>query len=281
MAFIFLTMRGLATARGFDRSTLCWMAVCAGLALLTRVTVGVGLYAAFGLFLLARGQIRTWPAPACILLVFTVLTGIVNQGRWGDPFTFADFSRYNLSLDVATDRLGRLAAYGTFNPARIWLGLGYYFLPIWIWIRSDGHVLFAETQATLMDAMELPAGSFFLTDPLLLGLAVAGVLSVRDRVRTALLLGLCAPPALMLCAISMAHRYRMEFYPLLFLAALFGVQASSRRTEMTRWFRGAIVGCVVIGVVASHVMAVLAARSPLGSGEFYLERYGLVGTYTR
>jgi hypothetical protein len=281
MAFVFLTMRGLTTARGFDRSTLCWMAICAGLALLTRVSFGIGLYAALGLFLLARGQPRTWPAPACILLTFMAMTGIVNEGRWGDPFTFADFSRFDLSQDVYPDRLGRLAAYGTFNPARILLGLSYYFFPIWVWIRADGHVLFAEAQATLMDAMELPPGSFFVTDPFLLGLAAAGIFSIRDRARAALLLGLCAAPVLMLCAISMAHRYRVEFYPLLFLAALFGLAAPSRGTAATRSFRAAVIGSVAIGIVASHAMAVLYAHSPPGPAEFYLERYGLVGTYTK
>jgi hypothetical protein len=129
--------------------------------------------------------------------------------------------------------------------------------------------------------MELPPGSFLLTDPLLLGLAVAGILSVRDRIRAALLLGLCIPPVLMLCAISMAHRYREEFYPLLFLAALYCLAAPSRRTATTKWFRAAITGSVITGIVASHAMAVLDARSPRGPGEFYLERYGLIGTYTR
>ena len=209
------------------------------------------------------------------------LTGIVNEGRWGDPFTFADFSRFDLSQDADPDRLGRIAAYGAFNPARIWLCLSYYFLPIWIWIRSDGHVLFAETQATFMDAMELPPGSFFLTDPFLLGLAAVGVWSVRDRVRGALLLGLAVPPVLMLCAISTAHRYRMEFYPLLFLAGLFGVMVPSSPAGTTRAFRWAVIASVLIGILVSHVMALLDARSPAGPGEFYLERYGLVGTYTR
>jgi hypothetical protein len=232
------------------------------------------------LLLLARGSPRTWLVPICILSVFVVMAGIVNQGRWGDPFTFADFSRFDLSQDAEPGRLGRLAAWGTFHPARIWLGLCYYFLPIWIWIRSDGHVLFAEAQATLMDAMELPPGSFLLTDPLLIGLAVAGVAAIRDRVRAALLLGLCAPPVLMLCAISMAHRYRIEFYPLLFLSALFGVAAASSRGT-TRRFRVAVISSVVVGVIASHGMAILYARSPWGSGEFYLERYGLIATYTR
>src|SRR5580658_3876580 len=208
MSFVFLATRGLITVRGFDRRTLSWMAICAGLALLTRVSFGVGLYAALGLVLLVRGNVRGWLAPLCILLAFAIMAGIVNEGRWGNPFTFADFSKYDLSQDVYPDRLDRVAAYGTFNPARVWLGLDYYFLPIWVWIRSDGQVLFAESQARLMDAMELPPGSFFLTDPFLLGLAAAGVFAVRDRVRAALLLGFCAPPVLMLCAISMAHRYR-------------------------------------------------------------------------
>jgi hypothetical protein len=280
MGFVFLAMRGLVTARGFDRGTLCWMALCAGLALLTRVSFGTGLCAALGLLLLVRGQPREWPVPIGILLAFVAVTGIVNGGRWGNPLTFADFSRFDLSQDATPDRLGHLAAYGAFHPARIWLGLNYYFLPIWVWIRSDGHVLFAEAQATLMDAMELPPGSFFLTDPLLIGLAIAGAMAIRDRVRAALLLGLCVPPLLMLCAISMAHRYRIEFYPLLFLAALFGVTAGGRG-QMTRSFRIVIIAATVIGIVASHGMAVLYARSPWGSGEFYVERYGLIGTYTR
>jgi hypothetical protein len=281
MAFILLVMRGFVTPRGFDRSTLCLMALCAGLALLTRVSFGIGLYAAFGFFMLVRWRPREWPAPGCVLLAFVVMVGIVNAGRWGDPLTFADFSKFDLSQDAAPDRLGRLAAYGTFNLARIWLGFGYYFFPIWVWVRSDGHALFAEAQATLMDAMELPPGSFFLTDALLIGLAIAGAASIRDRARAALLLGLCAPPVLMLCAISMAHRYRMEFYPMMFLAALYGVNAAGRRMDVSSGFRAWIVGATVAGIVASHGMAVIDARSPWGPGEFYLERYGLVGTYTR
>jgi hypothetical protein len=278
-AFIFLAVRGFNAANCFDRATLCWMALCAGLALLTRVSTGVGLYAALGLFLLARGEVRAWLAPLCVLLAFAVFAGIVNEGRWGNPFTFADFSKFNISQDVAPERLGHLAAYGNFNLARLWLGLDYYFFPVWIWIRSDGHVLFAEQQATLMDAMELPPGSFLLTDPLLLGLAAVGLLAIRDRVRAALLLGLCAPQVLMLCAISMTHRYRMEFYPLLLLAALFGLAAA--RGATTRLLRVVVASTVVLGIAASHAEAVLNAWSPWGPAEFYLERYGLIATYQR
>ena len=71
----------------------------------------------------------------------------------------------------------------------------------------------------------------------------------------------------------------MEFYPLLLLAALFGVAAPSPRPETTRLVRWVIAGTVVFGILASHAMALLDARSPPGPGEFYLERYGLAGTY--
>jgi hypothetical protein len=281
MAFIWLAMRAFTRPKGFDRSTLCLMAVCAGLALLTRVSFGIGLYAALGLFLFARIPVRDWTVPTSVLLVFAAMAGIVNESRWGNPFTFADFAYFDISQDVDTGRLGHLAAYGTFNLTRVWLGLSYYFVPIWIWIRTDGHVLFAEALAASMDAMELPPGSFFFTDPLLLGLAVIGAHSIRDRGRAAFLLGLCVPPVLMLCAISMAHRYRMEFYPLLFLASLFAIEVSPRRAETTSCFRAVMIISVVLGVISSHAMAVLYARSPLGPGEFYLERNGLIGTYTR
>ena len=281
MGFVCLALRGFTSPKGFDQKTLCLMALCAGLALLTRVSFGIGLYAALGLFLLVRVPPGQWAGPACILLACVALTGIVNHGRWGNPLTFADYTRFNLSQDVYPDRLGRLAAYGTFHPARLWLGLSYYFFPAWIWVRGDGHVLFAEIQAPLMDAMELPPGSFFLSDPLLLALASLGFFTLRDRGRAALLIGLCVPAGLMLCAISMAHRYRMEFYPFLCLAALFALNTMSTHRAATPRFRAAIIACVAISIGAAHAMAVLYAYAPWGPGEYYLERYGIVNTWTR
>src|SRR6185312_6290980 len=106
MAFVFLAIRGLLTTRGFDRRTVAWMAVCAGLALLTRVTFGVGLYAAIGLLMLAR--VRFYPRAALILVGFALATGVVNQGRWGNPLVFADLSRYAMSLDAEPERLVHL-----------------------------------------------------------------------------------------------------------------------------------------------------------------------------
>jgi hypothetical protein len=278
--FVWLAARSLMAGRGFDTRTLCGMAVWAGLSLLTRASFGIGLLGGLGLLMLVTVPPRRWGAPALIVASFVILTGIINQDRWGNPLVFADYARYGLSLDVAPERLGHLAAYGTFNPRRIWLTGLYYFLPVWVWIRADGHVLFTEAQAAMMDAMELPAGSFFLTDGLVLFLAVAGVAAIRDRARAALLAGLAVQPFLILCAISTAHRYRMEFQPFFFTAALFGLTAISNRQPATRRVRAWVVGVTLLGVVASHAMAVWYAHAPLGPGEFYLERDGLRGTWS-
>ncbi len=75
-----------------------------------------------------------------------------------------------------------------------------------------------------MDSVELPQSSFFLTDPLLILLMLyAGwaifrpqSAAVMQRVHAvAIAIGLAAPWLLMLCALSMNFRYRMDFYALI------------------------------------------------------------------
>ena len=97
----------------------------------------------------------------------------------------------------------------------------------------------------------------------------------------ALLLGLTIPPFLMLCAISMAWRYRMEFYPFLVLAALLGVHALCRTSgrPFSRRAKTAITAAVVTSVLMSHGMAALYAVSPWGSAEQYVTKDGWIGTY--
>ncbi len=68
---------------------------------------------------------------------------------------------------------------------------------------------------------------------------------------------------------------------MLFLAALFGLVTPAWNTRAPSRFRACVMAFTILGVLASHAMAVIAARSPLGTGEFYLERYGLIGPYTR
>ena len=291
MGFVFLSVRGVV--RGFDVRTLTGMAAFAGFALIDRVTFGVGLYAALGGVLLLRWRLAFWPV--VVLALFVAVTGVVNYGRWGDPTMFADFTKYALNQDQTPDRMGRVAAYGAFNWRRLGLGLSYYFVPIWAWPGPDGLLPFAEAKAALIDAMELPAGSFFLSDPLLLGLAAVGAWGGSLGGRAArtpppqgegesfsliLLAGFSVPAILMLTAISMNYRYRVEFYPLFVFAALLGFRGLCRVPGgFGRKARVAIVAAVVVSVVVSHGMAALYAVSPWGPADGYLQKDGWIGTY--
>jgi len=70
--------------------------------------------------------------------------------------------------ELFPDRLPRTQIYGLFNLSRVPFGIVYYFFPIWVLRRADGHLLFEEHQWRLIDATELPPSSFFLTDTLLM-----------------------------------------------------------------------------------------------------------------
>jgi hypothetical protein len=278
---------------GFGRGALIGMAIFAGLALLDRVSFGLGLYAALGgvLVVHVRRPKLCWP-PALVLFGFACIAGIVNIGRWGNPLVFADLGTYAMSQDVFPERLGHLAAYGVFSPHRLWLGLSYYFLPVWSIVRPDGQLLFAGAQAAMIDSMELPPGSFLLSDPLLVGLCAVGLAATLRQVRlqtsegraaAALMSGLAIPPLLMLCAISMTYRYRIEFYPMLVLGALLGFRHLCRdaASPFPARLRAAIVAATVAGIAMSHAMAGLYAVSPWGPAENAITPAGLVHAYSR
>jgi hypothetical protein len=170
--FVYFAVKGLVTGQ-FTAATLTRMAMAAGLALLTRVSTGIGLYAALGLLLLvllaeefcARRIVLTRRIliPMAVLAVFLTAVGAVNYFRWGKPTTFCNFTLCLMNQQYP-DRLPRLRSFGTFNLARIPFGLSYYFLPIWALQGSDGRLLFEGAQTRLLDSAELPPGSFFLTD---------------------------------------------------------------------------------------------------------------------
>jgi hypothetical protein len=307
-AFVYCSIRGLITERNFSTHRLAQMAALAGLALLTRVSMGVALYAALGLLLVvlawqAGGRaeqrlaatVRELSAvrlalPLALLLGLAALCGLVNYGRWGNPLTFVDFHQHIIIHELYPDRIPRLERYGEFNVARLWFGLIYYFLPVWIWIRPDGKLLFDPWQQRFVESAELPPSSFFLSDPLLIGLCAVLIWSlwherrrsIDARQSAAILLGLSTAPFLMLIAISMSFRYRMEFYPLFELGALLGLfMLSSRpaparaRTKATVW-AGAISG-----IVACHILLLLYKLSAFGPATRLVEPDGVVAYYLR
>jgi hypothetical protein len=249
MVFVALALHAM-TMRRFSTAILVAMAVMAGLCLLTRVTTGLGLYAALGLIMLrlclglegekgvgVRGmwrrmqQRRIW-LPCLVLVALATMAAAVNMARWGNPLVFADMHDQLWLIAKYPDRLPRLARYGLFDIRRLGFGIGYYFLPVWgQWF--NGWFPLQDRVADLFDALEMPASSFFLTDPLtmlLAGFALWGLLRGRftgelDQFGGPLLLGLAVPPLLMMMAWYMAFRYRAEFYP--FLAAASCLAAAS------------------------------------------------------
>ena len=281
--------------RGFSRKTLTVMALaCAG-ALLTRVSVAVGLFAAFGLL----AALHLWQSrrkldryvqghagAVAILIVAVALTALINIALWGNPLTFADYSLYNFNVEYP-DRIARTLRYGLFNLERLPFGLAYYFLPLWAFRGADGQLLLSGMRERLIDSAELPPSSFFLTDPLLLLLAAMGIAwlvrraaPVRFRWKALLMLvGLAAAPLLMLTAISMNYRYRMDFYAGLEFAAFLGLIALASgpgisRSGPRRW----LIAAAVAGILCSHATMLLYKLGDFGPGERQL-RDGIAAYY--
>lgn len=285
-----------ARLRGLGRGALLVMALASGLAMLTRVSLGIGLVAAFGGLLLVetirnRHALGGWAvriSPSVLLLALLgAATALVNLGRWGNPLTFADYHHY-LYNSWYPDRLVRMAEQGLFNLHRIPFGLVYYFAPIWVLHGADGQLLLEATRQKWIDAAELPPGSFLLTDPLLLllgGGAVRAGLRRPSQARlrsAAIALGLAIPAGLMLCAVSMNFRYRLDFYPLFEFLAFSGliVIAEGARAPGRRL----VAALAVLSVLASLLVGAAYLVGRLGPGQlligdgvgtYYLQAFGL------
>jgi hypothetical protein len=309
-SFLYCAVRGLFRQPGFSPSLLIAMASVAGLALLTRVTAGLGLYIAMGLLLLSLAvehsgvRIRNFwiggdaPAhvirfirsllspdklvPAIILVGFAVLCGIVNYERWGNPLTFADI---HTNLRMSPERLARIDRYGEFNLIRLWYGAMYYFFPINFLVGSDGKFLFADAVRRLYDLQELPPSSFFVSDPLLILLTACSFkfwncgdkpAFLIPRHAASLMAGFLVPCFLMLIFFYAAFRYRGEFYLLFDFAALLGFFAVCRQPlvgseDRKLKLKPILLGSALVGVVTSHLLVIAYKLSPFGESTPSLE----------
>jgi len=263
--FVYFAVKGIVN-RGFGVGTLCGMALCAGLALNTRVTGGIGLIVAFVLLLLVlaaepiavqstgfaagrpspiRRFLRALVAPrtlfpAGILTALTAVTGTVNYFRWGNPATFANWDLYlnwaawpGSSDWWLSPILERMHAYGMFSIVRIPFNFVYYFCPFWVLHPTSPELLLASRWGRTMAGIEMPPSSFLLTDIFafcfiaLLAIALwrrrSRGLSPAARSALAVAIGLLAPCILMLTAMWVAYRYRMEFYPEIEFLAFLGL----------------------------------------------------------
>jgi hypothetical protein len=294
--FVYLLLLGLKGEDGFSPRLLTGMAVFAGLALLTRVSIACGLYAAFAFVWLAiawqrwrqgAGTFTARLAPlagsAAVAALFVAATAVVNFGRWGNPLVFMDLSRA-IIFQQYPDRPARLHAYGEFNILRVGYALGYYFLPLWVLRDADGQFWWGDFQQRLYDGPELPPSSFFTSDPLLIGLAICGAVVVwreRERLRRTLSLlsglGLFIPCALMLTALGAAFRYRMEFYPFFELFAFLGFGALAARPA-ARPPLAVSIGAAA-SIVSAHLMWLLYMLSPFGPAAKVMGTLGIVDFY--
>ncbi len=294
---VFVAAAVVAQHRDLGERERLVMALASGAALLTRVSTGIGLIVAFGLLLSVevlsnrahwREQLRLSIRPLLVLAAAGLAAAWVNYARWGDPLTFADYQYYIFNREFP-DRVARTAAYGLFNFERIPFGLIYYFLPVWVMHGADGQLLFDAARFRLIDSAELPPSSFFLTDPLLL--LLGGVALVRwlgqhtpgARQGGAIAAGLAIPPLLMLTAISMCFRYRMDFYPLIEFLAFSGLAMIGRSAPLARprwvWTLAAIS---VLSSVAASIAYIAGELGPgqlligRGIGRYYLGPLGLL-----
>ncbi len=116
-------------------------------------------------------MLATLALPIAVACAFAAAVGYVNYARWGNPLVFADLSRQIIALTQHPDRIARLHEYGEFNPIRLLYAFGYYFVPVWTWPDGAGGLLWSAFRDRVFDAVELPPGSLFVSEPLLIGLA--------------------------------------------------------------------------------------------------------------
>jgi hypothetical protein len=276
--FVLLAVRRIFGPDGTRGRLYAGMALVAGLALLCRVSFGLGLYAALGLMLCVEAwsmrsrllNLRTLAPAAVILALFVGLACSVNAARWDSPLTFVPVRNQIYMQRAAPDRAGRLERYGELNPERIPFALQYYFAPIWVLHDRKGDMLFQQTQVELFDSAELPPSSLFLSDPVVCLLAAFGLWALarrpdripRDAQAAAGVLGLACPVMVMLLSISVTFRYRMEFYPVLNFAACLG--AAALRLEPPRQPNRLFLYLAAMGVAVSLFSLMLYSDAPLG-----------------
>lgn len=278
--FNYFLVYTVSTGERPTRSTPYIMALVAGSCLLTRVTVGIGLYSAMGAMIAgdlyqARQRRRSastekanlqFPlrrnlGPLIVLGLFGLAYLAVNYGRWGDPFASAYFEG-NAQVQDSPARLQNLQEFGAFHYNRILPALQYYLIGSWsllVWLIS-----FA---ATGYDWIEGPYASMLLMSPVfallsMVGLFAAVSLTLKDSRRYGLIAtGLAAEgisTLLLLSFMALTLRYRMELWVFTSLASVFGflmlvpiMQALPRVAK--RILLGLAWLGVAIGVLATHV----------------------------
>jgi hypothetical protein len=278
-AFNLMAVRVIGGGSRPNIATLAGMALVAGLALLARPSIGVALGIATGLLLLREAiaalsdarrlkRLLKLLAPVAILVAFGLVAATVNYARWGNPFTFADNTKYDAILRMPGGP-ELLRDYGDLSLTRVWFSFLYY---------TTGVAYFMQTHGPFTNWLNLhyyniaaPPASDLLLIPLPLALAACGLWRLwrgRDLSRDAritavmVLLGEAFAGLVVLCYFSLEVRYHADYMPCIMLAAFLGLPvvcaalARTTRHVRRRWF-AAVFACVVLGVGGSHYTLVL------------------------
>lgn len=281
-----------ALGGGLSGRNLVWLAVFAGVAMLTRPSVAVALCVSTLLLVAWTGwqrwaaERREWtpsskleralPAmfalvrdprislPVAILGLMAVASGVINFERWGNPFTFADFRDYDFSLRHRPSDLVMLRNFGEFNLGRIWIGALYYATGIPYVLK--GVPPFAGFLHERFMGIEAPPITPFLTNPLTVILGALGVYRLWRNpelpasgvaILRLALIGNSLAVLLIFAAMYLALRFRLDLAPFMTLAAVVGYRhiLAAAAQAPQRWrirLRTAAATLCVLGIVSSH-----------------------------
>ena len=297
VAFNLIAVRAALLRGKLYTPELVWLAIVAGLALHTRVPIGVALYlgtilltawtllseqrrqsAAHGSVLLSKisasvRDARIW-LPVGILGLMALLQGVINFGRWGSPFTFSpDIQYYALAKMRDAGNFDALRNHGAFNFGRVWVGALYYAtgLP---WLLK-GVPPFAEFLRAWYVRIEGPPSTPLLTNPLTVLLAALGVYRLMRRadlstgslaIARLALAGHLAAVLLILTLCYLTLRYCVDLIGFVVLARVLGYRSVCLEApEASRKLLSiAGAGLCVIGILFSGYVLVLHKAWSMG-----------------
>jgi len=288
-AFNLIVMRTAFSGHDLRTGELAALAALAGLAINTRAPIGVALYlgtviliawAAWSRHAPERTQWR-WPAnakvlvgavsalardpriwlPVLVLGLLAAADGIVNFGRWGNPFAFSG-GNHTYWIERHPNVMVAVRDYGVFNLGRIGIAVLYYATGIPYILKS------APPFAGFLRCcvIEAPPLTPLLTNPLTVLLAGVGLYRLWCRpdlqprslamLRIALI-GHASAVVLILAFFTFTLRYRFDFAPFMTLAAFVGyrslsITAAGFSGTWRRRILVAAVGLCVLGVLGSH-----------------------------
>jgi hypothetical protein len=288
-AFNLIVIRTALSEDGFRTTDLALLAALAGLAINTRAPIGVALYLGTVLLIAWSAWSRhapermewRWSAsgsvlvravsalardprislPVFVLGLLAVAAGIVNFGRWGNPFAF-NGANYTYWIQLHPNVIVAVRDYGVFNLDRVGIAVLYYATGIPYILKSvppfSGFLRCC--------VIEAPPLTPLLTNPLTVLLAGVGLYRLWCRpdlqprslaILRIALIGHAAAVLLILTFFAFTLRYRFDFAPFMILAAFVGyrslsITAASFSEIWRRRMLVAAVGLCVLGVLGSH-----------------------------